>query len=90
MIGSQVVPQHDIYITTFTCGCLWRWWTGKVGPQNHRWERQCAYHAAQDRPTREFAGITDVCTCLNVGRDDGATTCWIHHDCMDGSCTHME
>ena len=30
------------------------------------------------------------CQCKNPGQDDGETTCWIHHDCNDGSCTHQE
>lgn len=81
-IGSQVVPNHDLYITPFTCGCIWRWWTGEVGPQNHRWEKQCIFHANQLK--------AEDCTCLNVGEDDGATTCWPHHDCSLGYCTHWD
>lgn len=30
------------------------------------------------------------CCCLNVGKEDGGKTCWQHHDCNDGSCTHGE
>ncbi len=30
------------------------------------------------------------CRCLTPGQDDGQTTCWKHHDCRDGSCTHGE
>lgn len=30
------------------------------------------------------------CRCTNPGKDDGQTTCWEHHDCNDGSCTHQE
>lgn len=30
------------------------------------------------------------CRCTNPGKDDGQTTCWEHHDCSDGSCTHGE
>lgn len=30
------------------------------------------------------------CRCINPGQDDGQTTCWTHHDCSDGSCTHGE
>ena len=30
------------------------------------------------------------CTCKTRGMDDGNTTCWEHHDCTDGSCTHRE
>lgn len=32
----------------------------------------------------------DECVCRNPGEDDGDTTCWVHHDCSDGSCTHQE
>lgn len=32
----------------------------------------------------------DGCRCLNPGQDDGNNTCWKHHDCNDGSCTHGE
>lgn len=31
-----------------------------------------------------------TCECRNAGQDDGDTTCWIHHDCRDGSCTHID
>lgn len=34
--------------------------------------------------------IVHKCRCTNVGQDDGQTTCWLHHDCLDGSCTHHE
>jgi len=30
------------------------------------------------------------CRCMNIGEDDGGTTCWVCHDCSDGSCTHRE
>jgi hypothetical protein len=30
------------------------------------------------------------CRCKNEGQDDGDITCWKHHDCRDGSCTHAE
>lgn len=30
------------------------------------------------------------CRCTHPGQDDGSTTCWVHHDCSDGSCTHGE
>ena len=36
------------------------------------------------------AATIRVCTCLNIGEDDGQTTCWLHHDCSDGSCTHQD
>jgi hypothetical protein len=32
----------------------------------------------------------DDCRCTNRGKDDGQTTCWLHHDCSDGSCTHQD
>lgn len=80
--------MSDINVTTFDCGCVWRWWTGEVGPQNNKWEKQCESHAAQEKP---FDKVTNrECTCLNVGEDDGATTCWMHHDCYKGECTHMD
>ncbi len=36
--------------------------------------------------------ITDfrTCLCRTVGRDDGDTTCWKHHDCSWGECTHQD
>lgn len=34
--------------------------------------------------------VTRECRCLNPGMDDGQTTCWVHHDCSDGSCTHAD
>lgn len=30
------------------------------------------------------------CRCITPGKEDGQTTCWVHHDCSDGSCTHGE
>jgi hypothetical protein len=30
------------------------------------------------------------CLCKNPGLDDGGTTCWLHHDCTIGDCTHMD
>lgn len=30
------------------------------------------------------------CTCTHPGEDDGSTTCWEHHDCTRGDCTHGE
>lgn len=30
------------------------------------------------------------CRCENVGHDDGKTTCWSHHNCQWGDCTHAE
>lgn len=30
------------------------------------------------------------CRCINPGEDDGQTTCWTHHNCFNGDCTHMD
>lgn len=30
------------------------------------------------------------CNCITPGEDDGVTTCWEHHDCNDGTCTHQD
>lgn len=30
------------------------------------------------------------CVCVTPGQEDGQSTCWKHHDCNDGSCTHRE
>lgn len=30
------------------------------------------------------------CRCTHPGQDDGSTTCWPHHDCSTGDCTHAE
>ena len=32
----------------------------------------------------------DGCTCRTVGKDDGMSTCWNHHDCSEGNCTHQD
>lgn len=58
----------------FDCGCVWDW-------QKHEWGANCGQHTIM-RPKD--------CTCLNPGQDNGATTCWQHHDCSDGSCTHTD
>lgn len=34
--------------------------------------------------------ILNTCRCEVVGQDDGENTCWVHHDCTDGSCTHTD
>jgi len=34
--------------------------------------------------------VADECRCTNPGEDDGSTTCWVHHNCMTGDCTHNE
>ena len=31
-----------------------------------------------------------LCECVYPPEDDGLATCWIHHDCTDGSCTHQD
>jgi hypothetical protein len=31
-----------------------------------------------------------VCRCNNSGYDDGTMTCWVHHDCRNGDCTHTD
>lgn len=30
------------------------------------------------------------CSCRTIGKDDGDHTCFKHHDCRDGSCTHTD
>lgn len=30
------------------------------------------------------------CVCKTYGQEDGDTTCWVHHDCSDGTCTHTD
>lgn len=50
---------------------------GLLGFSNRSW-----FNVEQLRPVD--------CRCTIVGEDDGGTTCWIHHDCSDGSCTHAE
>jgi hypothetical protein len=32
----------------------------------------------------------DNCQCKNPPEDDGDTTCWVHHRCSDGMCTHTD
>jgi hypothetical protein len=36
--------------------------------------------------------ITDFrqCYCRTVGKDDGDMTCFKHHNCMWGECTHID
>lgn len=77
----------DIHKTAYTCGCVWRWWVGKPSPKNHKWEKQCKLHANQKRP---IDNTGRECVCMVVGQDDGATTCWQHHNCYNGDCTHMD
>lgn len=33
---------------------------------------------------------TCKCRCITPGLEDGQITCWPHHDCNDGGCTHQE
>lgn len=77
----------DIGKTAYTCGCVWRSWVGKPSPKNRKWEKQCKLHANQVRP---IDGNGDECVCMVVGQDDGATTCWQHHNCYNSDCTHMD
>lgn len=74
-------------VTIFDCGCTWLWNVGKPHPNNFSWAKQCKPHGSQPRATDSFGR---ECVCLSVGQDDGAKTCWMHHDCRDGSCTHMD
>lgn len=41
-------------------------------------------------PTPKDSSNVNKCWCKNEGQDDGERTCWVHHDCSDGSCTHQE
>lgn len=59
----------------FLCGCIWSFNT-------HEFSEICPDHRDQERP--------EYCSCLNIGEDDGITTCFEHHDCSDGSCTHND
>lgn len=45
-------------------------------------------HASQFQTYAECKNCE--CRCLHPKQDDGDTTCWKHHDCSDGSCTHGE
>lgn len=48
----------------------------------------CPYDSMEAfRANWEEAG---ECRCTHPGQDDGSTTCWVHHDCMNGDCTHGE
>lgn len=31
-----------------------------------------------------------ACYCNTPGMDDGQQTCFPHHDCNDGDCTHID
>lgn len=71
---SPIEHREPFELDRFDCGCLW-------DPIMGRWPFECAKHLAV-RP--------EGCRCLTPGQDDGGTTCWQHHDCSDGSCTHGE
>jgi hypothetical protein len=45
------------------------------------------YDMAEFKSNWEEAG---ECRCTHPGLDDGSTTCWAHHDCSSGDCTHGE
>jgi len=34
--------------------------------------------------------ISEICCCNTPGKDDGDETCFIHHDCSLGNCTHTD
>lgn len=34
--------------------------------------------------------IDGLCICEHMGMDDGIMTCFLHHDCSKGDCTHMD
>lgn len=40
--------------------------------------------------TRPEDLVISGCRCYNPGEDDGENTCWVHHDCNLGDCTHGE
>ena len=46
-------------------------------------EREAARKQAQQE-------LIEDCRCVTFGQDDGETTCFVHHDCSDGSCTHQD
>lgn len=37
-----------------------------------------------------MSDLLTECVCKHPGLDDGESTCWVHHDCSDGTCTHAE
>lgn len=37
-----------------------------------------------------MAADYDKCICKTLGEDDGEFTCWNHHDCFRGDCTHTD
>lgn len=77
---ATAVYTGDIWRTLYDCGCEW---SSKL----YDWVDMCPDHSKQERPVNELHG---KCHCLNVGEDDGPHTCWQHHDCFRGDCTHMD
>lgn len=49
---------------------------------------QCPYDNAE--LFKQNWRVAGECNCTIPGQDDGSTTCWEHHDCMSGDCTHGE
>jgi len=75
MASSSETAAYDLNISVRDCGCRFDW-------RVVRWTVMCLTHANQDRP--------EGCVCLIVGQDDGAQTCFMHHDCSLGYCTHQD
>lgn len=71
---SPIENREAFELQKFNCGCLW-------DGVHIEWRIECPSHKGT-RP--------EDCRCLTVGKEDGGTTCWQHHDCGDGSCTHGE
>lgn len=46
------------------------------------------YHDSKYDSLEEF--LDNRCSCKTVGMDDGAHTCFEHHRCSDGVCTHQD
>ena len=49
---------------------------------------QCPYDSSE--AFKANWRVAGECRCTNPGQDDGSTTCWEHHDCSRGECTHGE
>lgn len=43
-----------------------------------------------DKTSDLLKAIDGWCRCDSVGSDDGRHTCWQHHDCTLGDCTHND
>lgn len=41
-------------------------------------------------PVRRVYKDGTECRCRVFGEDDGNRTCWEHHDCTQGYCTHID